>query len=419
MVAAGLLLKGLWCSLVQCAGDEASTSREIASAFLSASSPAAPPREDAVTSDGRRLQEDPTEWIKAGERAQTMCVGLPSECLSTEKCTLYAFGPCGGLDKPTTHFEARVEALGLIDDSEAYLGNPNEVTFLTSSEIANNLYREYNKDLRQGGATYSHFSNGAWYGPDPRVHGAYLGTASYVLQNGTIKTNSTLLIAPETPGSAEAGFYQACISDLDSDLCGSPRSFTAGSFKFALFGVTSGSASIATSGKTHLVIRMKLSLRGLPAALTLNDGKTLDNIFSTDVTSLTVTEMRSAASARQFKIMFPPTYNVGDATTGGFATPSATKGIKIKVSRVPGESSSIYTDYLFEITSTRNTYFIYCLNVVDETQTSEAQGMFLVLSDAVLVYTVLVVVGVASVAGLLRGLGDDCRASLLRGLLND
>jgi hypothetical protein len=308
-----------------------------------------------------------------------------------ETCTLHAFGACGGLDQPTTHFEAHVEALGLIEDSDSFLENPNEDALLTSSELANNLYREYDKDLRLGGATYSYFVNGAWYGPDPSVHGAYLGVASYVLQKGAVETNSTVFIAPKTPGSAETRFYEACVSGVDSDSCGSPRSFTAGSFKFSLFGVTSGSTFVATSGKALLVIRTMLRLRGLPASLTLNDGKTLDNIGSTDVTSLTVRQM---ASARQFKIMFPPTYNVGDATTGGFAIPSATKGINVKVSRVPDASACFYIDYLFEMTSTRNTYFIYSPDVVDETKTSENGGIFLVLSGPLLFRVVFAVASV-------------------------
>ena len=106
-------------------------------------------------------------------------------------------------------------------------------------------------------------------------------------------------------------------------------------------------------------------LAGLGATVAFNGNVTLDNIGAADVTTLTLTA--NGNSDRQMTISFPQTYNVGDATPEGFETPTATKNVKVKVSRVPNENGAIYVDYLFEMISEPNAYFIYDPDVLEAT----------------------------------------------------
>ena len=120
-------------------------------------------------------------------------------------------------------------------------------------------------------------------------------------------------------------------------------------------------------------------LAGLGATVAFNGNVTLDNIGAADVTTLTLTA--NGNRGRQMTISFPQTYNVGDATPEGFETPTATKNVKVKVSRVPNENGAIYVDYLFEMISEPNAYFIYDPDVLEATP-SEISEIFTPTSSA-------------------------------------
>jgi hypothetical protein len=169
-------------------------------------------------------------------------------------------------------------------------------------------------------------------------------------------------------GSAEFNSVKVCISDLDSGVCGGPRTFREGRFKFSLFGITKGSDYKGAPGNTHIACRTKLRLvpgrlASLGATVAFNDNVTLDNIGSADVTKMTLTA--NGGGDRQMTISFPPTYNVGEATPEGFENPTATKNVKVKVSRVPNDQGAIFVDYLFEMISQPNVYFIYDPDVLE------------------------------------------------------
>jgi hypothetical protein len=192
--------------------------------------------------------------------------------------------------------------------------------------------------------------------------------ASFVVKSGNIESNMNEVVGPAGVGSAEFTSVKVCISDLDSGVCGGPRTFREGRFKFSLFGVTKGSNYEGVPGNTHIACRTKLSLvpgrlASLGATVAFNDNVTLDNIGSADVTKMTLTA--NGGGDRQMTISFPPTYNVGEATPEGFENPTATKNVKVKVSRVPNDQGAIFVDYLFEMISQPNVYFIYDPDVLE------------------------------------------------------
>jgi hypothetical protein len=123
---------------------------------------------------------------------------------------------------------------------------------------------------------------------------------------------------------------------------------------------------------THLGIRTKLSFVGAKAELRINsDFLTLDEIGSDDVRSIVVSDV--AEGGRSVRMEFPAKYNVGVAPEG-LLTPSATKDVKIKVSKGPEGEQSIYLDYLFERFEKSLEYFIYDPTVKESTKISFESG---------------------------------------------
>merc|ERR1719408_989213 len=113
--------------------------------------------------------------------------------------------------------------------------------------------------------------------------------AAYVLKSGTVQTNTNGVIVGDY-GAATTNSYNVCVSPLASGACGAAKTFQPGDFKFSLFGYTRGGSYALPSGTTHIGIRVKMALSGTTANLTLNNGATLENIGSTDVTKITLIE---------------------------------------------------------------------------------------------------------------------------------
>lgn len=123
---------------------------------------------------------------------------------------------------------------------------------------------------------------------------------------------------------------------------------------------------------THFGIRTKLALVGAEAEIRINsDFLTLDEIGSDDVKKIVVSEV--AEGGRSVTIDFPAKYNVG-VTPEGLMKPSATKDVKIKISKGPEGEQSIYVDYLFERFEKSLEYFIYDPTVTDSAKITFDMG---------------------------------------------
>lgn len=201
----------------------------------------------------------------------------------------------------------------------------------------------------------------------------FIGMSSYTTQTGPIATKETNVFAPSV-GQARASVTSktVCTSELTSGACGAKRTLQLGEYQFSLFGRTLGSNFNVAADVTHLGIRTKMSVVGTELSLTLNDGQAVDNIGATDVTKLTLTE--TSPVKRKLTVDFPTKYNTGDTTGTGLETPLATNNVKIKVSRVSGEALSFYIDYLFDVITVSDKYFIYTATA---TATSTANKMSL------------------------------------------
>ena len=162
--------------------------------------------------------------------------------------------------------EDRVQKnIGIVKDSEAYLTTPGQAQLLTPSQIPKNGYRMSETDVESadGNATFAFISAGAWYGDNPTDMGAYLGMASYVVQSGSVATQQNRVISATTPGTAEKAVGGVCISDLKNGECGDPRTFSAGEYKFSVFGRTVGPNYAVPAAFTHLAYRIRLGLVGI------------------------------------------------------------------------------------------------------------------------------------------------------------
>ena len=214
----------------------------------------------------------------------------------------------------------------------------------------------------------AYIQTGGFYGDDPAVGGGYVGTANYIVTDGTVTTNTNEFYLAgalgearvqrlDSPYGAPSGPWSVCISPLTNGACGAARSFAEGSFKFSVYGYTTGSAyALPTIGSsaatpTEFGVRMKLTLVGATGDIDLhfNDDPalTLAALGSTSVTSFTVT----SGALGTISYGFHTDYNIGDiptsGTSGSVPTPTATKQVKIRASAVPSDATSIYVDYLF------------------------------------------------------------------------
>ena len=163
---------------------------------MDTSTTTAAPTGDANLYGSRRLEDGPSNWLKAGEGRTRLCAGVKADCNSIQTCTYHAYGPCGGAAEPYFYFESQIEAFGLVSDSEAYLTDASQATLMTPSSVANNGYRVVDPDVSTpGGSSYAFITSGAWFGSDPNVRGAYLGMASYVVKSGNIESNTNEVIS--------------------------------------------------------------------------------------------------------------------------------------------------------------------------------------------------------------------------------
>lgn len=317
----------------------------------------------------------PTAWVKAGSGAQQMCAGATDACTSVETCTYHAYGPCGGASTPPIYIEGSITALAVIEGgSEAYLSDDTKITQLTPSPVVNNGYKGSEGDLTvtdSNGATiatYARMTAGAFYGSDPMVSGGFLGMAAYILQTGTLQTKMNNVDIPTAVGSATTSSQEVCIAELTAGACGTEITYTAGDYKFSLFGYTTGSNFQVDPAVTHVGFRTKMKLVGAAADLTINGDKTLSTIGTADVASITVTEQGGAK--KQQTITFPNKYNTGPKSN--LLVPQATKTVKIKVSDTGLGDQSIYVDYLFEKLTAADEYFIYDPDVRETTPSAHS-----------------------------------------------
>jgi hypothetical protein len=318
-------------------------------------------------------------WIKAG----SMCVGIMENCNSVATCTYHAYGPCGGnKTAPDIYLEGSLVGFALIKNASTYLTDATAMTVVDPSEVANNGYRHAAEDKtcgENGDCKYALVTAGGYYGTDPVVSGGFLGMASYAMISGSVKTKYVDVLVPDSPGQDDSvdkiTEKTVCITEVASDgaCSGADRTFTAGDFKFSLFGYTTGSSFSPGDGTKYYGIRTKMTLVGTAGTVTLNDGVALDAIGSTDVKKLKLQE--TAGDQRTLEMDFPLHYNEGSTTAAlvdGKIPAVATKEVKIKVSKAE-TADSIYIDYLFDVAylSVANRYFVYDPTV---TETTAAAG---------------------------------------------
>jgi len=309
----------------------------------------------------------PDKWIIAGSGDKRVCAGVKNGCTSASTCTYHAIGPCGGgKTVPDLYVEGEVVGMATVTDANAYLTDKTKYTEIkpTSANVApNNGYSLKEENLDAGGAKYARITSGAFYGVNPDESGGYVGMASYVVQTGTVSTSEVKVMMPSLGDlRTNVKTKDVCISPKSGSACGAKQSFSPGSYKFSLFGRTMGSKFDLGSKTTHFGIRTKLTLQGTTGDLTVN-GKTLAKLGSEDVTDLMVKE--KGGSKRSLQIIFDTQYNVG--VTSAPKVPTATKTVKIKVSKNPGATNSIFVDYLFEKFTNKDEWFMYDPSAYDST----------------------------------------------------
>lgn len=212
----------------------------------------------------------------------------------------------------------------------------------------------------------AYVQTGGFYGDNPAVMGGYVGTANYIVTDGTVTTNTNdFYLATDvtdarvqrldSPYGAPSGPWSVCISEVVNGACGAARSFKEGAFKFSVYGYTTGSAyalpDVGGATPTEFGVRMTLKLVGATGDIDLhfnNDPTlTLAKLGSTSVTSFTL----GSGALGSITYAFQTKYNIGAVPSSGnngtVPTPTATKDVKIRASAVPNEETSIYVDYLF------------------------------------------------------------------------
>jgi len=299
-----------------------------------------------------------------------MCAGLRNQCTDMQSCTYHAYGPCGGASAPPVYLEAHIVGSALVSNAATYLTDASQLTILTPSTVSNNGYVTRDDSATSGSATYAFMTAGGFVGTNPSVSGGYVGMASYLLKSGTISTSTNSVIVPTSIGSGTVQSHNTCISPLTGGACGASRTFNQGDYKFSIYGYTTGSSYAVQSGVTHLGVRVKMSLVGAQANLIINGDKTLDTIGNADVTRLVL----AMSNGKSLDMTLPNEYNVGDTTPAGLATPTATKIVKIKVSRDPNNNMAIFMDYLFEMPTQANKYFIYDPTVTESVTQNPQPG---------------------------------------------
>jgi hypothetical protein len=317
-------------------------------------------------------------WVKSS--TTNMCAGIMEECDSIETCTLTAFGPCTDASKGA-YASLQSTFVGLAFVEDGYLTDASKAKVVDPDESGTNGYRD-SAQMKADGYEYAYTMTGGRYGDMSQV-GGYMGIASYFNTGSkAIETNEVTLHTSDDENKnrvtdkgtgvygAPMRDFQACISEVSGGKCGAKRSFGPGDYKFSIFGWTKGPNFPPPKGSdgfpqyTHLGVRMQLKAVGFkPTDLKINGDKTLENIGSTDVTSITI-----ITGDDTMKLDFPKKYNYGKVGSGKLEVPDGTKDVGIKVSAAG--DSAIYIDYLFDTTdlATQLRYFIYDPDVSVETK---------------------------------------------------
>ncbi|CAE8705506.1 unnamed protein product [Polarella glacialis] len=293
-------------------------------------------------------------WVKGGDGSEAVCAGIDETCSDDSdvaECTRVSFGLCQSTGEPTTYLTQRVLGFALTQgtDSQYMTG----IELLEPNPISSNGYLAYEKDLVAGSGTFTslHFSSGSWVGDNPETIGGYIGTASYLMQGGSISTDVNDFMIPVKAGV--------------------PETFVAGAFKFSLFGFTCGSAFSMPDGTTYVGIRTSLTLvtTSTQVVVTYNGDKNISTIGTSDVTLITVT-----MGDKIMELKFPQSYNVGDLLNGEASENNSKNIVNIKVAQVPSDPYSVYVDYLFAASDLQvaDKYFVYDPTVTVQTAVSEA-----------------------------------------------
>jgi len=321
-------------------------------------------------------------WTRAGT-TQT-CAGIQIPCNSMATCTRVGVGPCNDTAVgPPFYITSEYVGMAFIGSDTLYQTTSSEVKVVNPFQNDNNGYRDYN-DTNQ----YAYTMTGAYFGSNPNSSGGYIGVASFLMKNGRVSTNKNGFYYSSVPGRARVdrsssggsqygapdGPQEVCIAPKNGNACGSNITYTAGDYKFTIYGYTVGEnystdtrpgSNGFPSPTNYIGIRMKLTavnLNNLTASFNAN-GVSLDNLGTADVTSMSLGSTRGKVSWA-----FPTKYNVGTDPN----VPAYTRDVKIKASAVAGSSTSLYLDYLFKSSdfTTKDVYFVY-----DPTTTADSTPM--------------------------------------------
>jgi len=328
----------------------------------------------AVISD---QQEETITWVEAGTGDKKICGGIKQVCEARPAdCTWHAFGPCpGDLKEPTAYISAKVIGMARISDASTYLTDNSKITMIKREE--NTIGYRDDTEVDEGTYKYSFMTAGGFVGKGDNK--AYVGMAIYIMQSGSLSTDSNNVTVPEDYNESNTTQHEVCISDIENGACGAKRNFTAGDYKFSLFGYTDGDnwETATAYGFTHFGFRTEWRVEGAKAEVTINGDKTPDNIGHDDVKNVTLSR-----GARAVTVNFMEKYNIGTTSNAATWDPTDTKDVKIRISRK--SNGALYVDYLFEVLDGDDQYFIYDPTVTatqgDEPDSAAAEkGVFLAL----------------------------------------
>ena len=323
--------------------------------------------------------ESADDWVWT--KSSNLCAGARKTCTNVHSCTDFAIGPCPGAaaTSATRFLKSSFVGAGFVD-ADKYLtegGSEN----MKSLDVTGIGYRDADKVKTEDGGEYAYGMAGNVFG-DLATVGGYLGLAHYLnIGDKEIKTNtnnvyvatvnSTDRVDRSSSGGSKYGApdgpYTTCISDVTSGTCGEARTFKPSSYKFSIFGYTSGPDYDTTVvagkngfpvGMTDMGVRMKLETVGFRASDLSINGRPYDEAKVTEnVESFSFVTKRGGLTFN-----FPIKYNIGNIagakTDGTMLSVTETKTMKIKIHSV--ERTSMLIDYLFDTSDLGDgTYVIY------------------------------------------------------------